>query len=236
VPGTRSPRRFGVLAPQASLVRLIDARQLMRLDGADPPALDSQPQHRRPEHRDCVQQSRQSEVIQRRRMLLCRLKRAGRLLTRQDAGGGLQLHAQRIPRPVAQRRPRPILQADQFLRRIGEMAEQIGAGVFRNLRRHLGPHLGRTIQRDVGEAEGMHVGKIDMLGLRIPLGGDGARQRFRRQHEHLLRRRAQRLAIQLHAPAAPGRNDAGLLVKPTRPAFELALHLRHQRCLRTFLR
>ena len=87
-----------------------------------------------------------------------------------------EARAERLARPGEHRVPVLRLLGDEPLRRVGAIADEIGAEIFRDF---LGDRLG--VRRDavddrVGKPRERHGGGIDALALRVPFGGDRLRR------------------------------------------------------------
>src|SRR5215831_209163 len=104
--------------------------------------------------------------------------------------------AERRVSPVEDRIPMARLARYQALRRRGAVADEIGAKIFDNLTRHFVPRGGNAVDDGVGEPRHWHSGRVDELGLGVPLRSDCLRKRPARRRQHAARRRLYRTPIE----------------------------------------
>src|SRR6185437_2009398 len=116
-------------------------------------------------------------------------------------------------RPVDERLPGFVLAARQLRRMAGAVADEIGAGITRDLRHHFrAPHR-HQVDGGAGEAGERQLVELHLGALGAPFLGDRLGERGAWHRERCLGRRAQLLAVEADAEGAAGGLDARLLVE-----------------------
>jgi len=108
------------------------------------------------------------------------------------------------------------LRLDQPARRLRPVAEEVRAGMRRDILDHRLLAAGHAVDGAVGELGERHGGWIDALPLCAPFVGDGLGQRPRRQHERRLARRPYTLPVEEQGRASRLILDGNALVEPAR--------------------
>ena len=109
--------------------------------------------------------------------------------------------------------PKPRLTLAQFLRTGRAVEQKIRREIFFDLRFDRPRRVGDAVDDGVGEPRQRHIGRIDLVALRLPFRGDRLRQLKRRRRERPPRRRAYGLIVEIDGMALGAACGARVLVK-----------------------
>jgi hypothetical protein len=101
----------------------------------------------------------------------------------------------------------------QPVRRIGAIADEIGAGIFHHLVDHLVAHRSHPVEADIGNTGGVHLGRVDVRALPAPFGGDQLSRGKVGQPQQVLARRAGLAPVQQHEKTALARLHRHVFIK-----------------------
>ena len=101
-----------------------------------------------------------------------------------------------LTRPNKNRVPRRRLFFDETGRRIGAIAQQVCAEIFRNLLGNRSWHIANCVNRRIGQSRERHVRRINQLFLCVPFRRNRMCERTRGRGERITRRRLHRLAVE----------------------------------------
>ena len=131
-----------------------------------------------------------------------------------DAFGEQQARAKNVARPFDDRIPMARLTLDEAARRAGAVTNKIGCQISRHLLGDRSGTLAHAVDDRIGKPRQRHLGGIDQIALRLPLGGQRLRQSERRRGEQPARWRAHRLVVEPHGVKRPLRCRRGALIEP----------------------
>ena len=134
-------------------------------------------------------------------MIPRRRDRCGGLISGHQPHHGRQMHAQRRPGPLAQRREGRVLARAKFDRRVRKVTEQIRLGVAGRFCGKLLAGLRRAVDRHIGHSGGEHGLKIDPLLLTVPFIGDRPGEIATGRDQLTSQRGQDRPAVQTNRPA-----------------------------------
>ena len=140
-----------------------------------------------------------------------------------DPARRAEVHVEAPPAPAEQRVPKLGLPLDERAGPFGPVAGEIGLRVARDA---FGESLlvgSDPVDCRIGEAGQRHCAGVDLVLDPIPFGRNGFGERLRRHGQRVSRGRAQRLAVQLHAPAAIALDGLAPASRSASPAFAVLL-------------